>query len=149
MAFFSIKDYLTIGELYGIKKVIWQVAEDKDFKNIITESIKTEGDLFSCHMALKKPDGSWYEEDDNIYVRVRIVSETGISSWFIVEPNKAHLISVWLNDNNPKCICDIKKKRICILETDKKGRYVTDFIDEDYMNEKLKEFRRETYRKDY
>lgn len=149
MAYFSVNKYLTLGVVTGIKRVVWEVASDKDFKNIIARNIKTKGDLFSCHMALQKPDGSWYEEDDEIYVRVKLYSANGESPWFNVEPNKAHLIAIWINDNLKDNIEDITKHRVGIIETDRKGEIVTEFEDDISISKEEKKFRREEWRKDY
>jgi len=149
MAFFTIKDYLTIGNVENITRTIWEVATDEDFNNIINRAIITKGDLFSCHMALQKEDGNWYEEDDTVYVRVKLYSDNAESPWFLVEPNKAHLISIWINDNLEDNIRNVTKHRVGLIETDKKGMVVTDFIDEVSVSEELKKFREETYREDY
>jgi len=138
MAFFTIKDFITIGVVEGITRTVWEVASDKDFNNLINKTIVTKGDLFSCHMALQKEDGSWYEEDEEIFVRVKLYSKNGESPWFIVEPNKAHLISIWINDNLKDNINEITKHRVGIIETDKEGKIVTDFIDDVSISEKLK-----------
>ena len=149
MAFFTIKDYITIGAVNGVDKVEWQAAEDEDFNNIINSTTIDSGDLFNCHMELKKTDGSWYEEEDVIYVRVKIYSGESESPWFIVDPDKSHLITIWINDNLKDDIVDITKHTVGIIETDKAGDIVTEFEDFDSDAVEEKKFRREEYRKDY
>jgi len=149
MAYFTVNKYLDIGNINGLTRSVWEAATDKDFNNVINRAILTSGDLLSCHMALQKPDGTWYEESDTIYVRVKLYSENGESPWFIMDADKSHLISLWINDNIPDNINDTIKKRVGLIETDRNYKVVTDIVDELYVDEKLKTFRNEEYREDY
>ena len=149
MAIFTIKDYITIGSITGVTEVEWQVATDIDFKNIIATKIVDDGDLFTCRIPLQKPDGTWYEEDDEIYVRVKLHDNNSESPWYLVDQDKSSLVALWINDNLKDNINEITKHRVGVIERDKDGDIVTDFIDEVSLSDELKKFRHEEYRKDY
>ena len=148
MAYFTIEDYLSIGMIEDLTRTVWEVATDKDFINIINRTIKTTGDLLTCHMALQKEDGSWYDERDILYVRVKIYSKNGASPWYLVNPDKSYLTPIWINTDDVD-INGIKKERVGIVSTDGNGNPVSDFIDKNRIDELLKEKRKEEYREDY
>lgn len=149
MAIFTIKDYITLGAIQGVTKTVWEIATDEKFINIIARAEVTDGDLFTCRIPLQKDDGTWYEDDDIVYVRVMIYSGDSHSPWYLVDQDKSRLVAIWINDNLKDNINNITKHRVGMLEYDKDGEIVTNIIDEVSISNELKKFRNEEYRKDY
>ncbi len=147
MAYFKITDIFTIGGITGIKATSWQVATDKEFKNIIYESLKDTKNLTEIRVGLQKEDGSWYDEDDELYVRVKFHFESCETEWYLIPINRSKRLNIWINAEDSSNNC--RKELVGKLEYDKDGKIMTDIEDEERINYLIKKRRDEKYRTDY
>ena len=158
MATFRILDYLSVGVIEGVERVRWEIYESKDMKKLIyytdvyKKDVKTQEELFFLRVGLKKNDTEWYEESDNIFVRVKLYSKNAESQWYDVSPNKSHKYWIWINNDkidSDDTVEDMPKIPIGLIETNRNGIEVNNFEDIAYTHKKQKQFRKEEYRTDY
>jgi len=86
MARFIIKDYESLGCKGYHNASSWEVALDKDFKNIIDSTYKNKDAIREWRTPLPNGKGGFYKTLDKIYARCKVWIDDDSSEWFEVKP---------------------------------------------------------------
>jgi len=146
MALFELKDFIKIGVPDDPIATSWQVAADPDFEDIIAESLFDKENIFQWRVAPIKEDGSFYEEDDIVYARVKLHFKNTDSDWFYMYPDKSSVTLIKMNFGDPK---DAVSKLVGLQTKNVEGKFTNDNIDEYNVDLELRRYRDEEYRTDY
>lgn len=89
MARIELKDYMDIATKGMPTATSWQVALDKDFKNIIDESLENKESIYEWITPLPKIDNpdDFYDDLDELYCRVKLHIYDTVSDWFVFPVN--------------------------------------------------------------
>lgn len=89
MAKVTINNIKFIGMRHRHDATDWQVALDKDFTQLIDESIDDTVNLRTWHTPLKKIDSiGFYSDEDIIYARARVRFKNYKSDWIVLNDNQ-------------------------------------------------------------
>ena len=106
MASMTVNDYIDVGTGGMHVATSWQFAKDKDFTQIIDESIKDYKNVKKWHSKLPKrtedkssPDAEeYYTELDELWGRCKILVGETESDWFVVGPMSQRKQRVMVTD---------------------------------------------------
>lgn len=102
MAKLCIRDYVSIGMVRPPTAVSWQVSLDKDFKDIIDESIKDNVNITSWTTPLKKigSNNEYYKNLDNLYSRISLWYDDLDTPWYTVDKANQNMQElIFVKDN--------------------------------------------------
>ena len=87
MARFYLNKFVNYNMTNDVTAVSWQVSTDPAFIDVVAETIMDRVNLVYWETPLKKPDGTFYTEEDELYVRVKVHTDNGThlseSDWFM------------------------------------------------------------------
>lgn len=91
MALFMLSDFVSIGTNAPHTATSWEVANDQYFTVLIDQSLNDANNLTSWHSPLRKPNGTgFYNENDNVYCRVKVHFENHSSQWYVLPVCEQH-----------------------------------------------------------
>lgn len=90
MAKFIIHNIIKLGMRHKHTATDWQVALDKDFSQIIDQSINDKVNLLEWHSPLKRIDGQpgLYSDEEKVYARFRTWFKNECSDWLVLTDNQ-------------------------------------------------------------
>lgn len=84
MAYLKLIDFIDVGSGSPVDAVSWQVALDKEFTQIIDESLEDTEHLEIWHSPLPRLDGpGFYNDLEKLYGRLKIHVKDHVSEWFV------------------------------------------------------------------